>query len=45
VGLAQEMLGELEKAYADYKTAQALDPKLSQAERQLRRFQVLPASG
>jgi tetratricopeptide (TPR) repeat protein len=44
-GLAQEMLGELERAYADYKTAQALDPKLSQAERQLRRFQVLPASG
>jgi tetratricopeptide (TPR) repeat protein len=41
-GLAQEMLGEIEKAYADYRTALALDPKLSQAERQLRRFRVVP---
>lgn len=41
-GLAEEMLGEAEKAYADYKTALTLDPELSQAERQLRRFRVVP---
>jgi tetratricopeptide (TPR) repeat protein len=44
-GLAQEMLGEVEKAYVDYKTALSLDPGLSQAERQLRRFRVVPAAG
>jgi tetratricopeptide (TPR) repeat protein len=41
-GLAEEMLGEVEKAYADYRAALALDPELAQAQRQLRRFRVVP---
>lgn len=42
-GLAHERMGEIESAYADYKAAAALDPELTQAAQQLRRFEVVPA--
>jgi tetratricopeptide (TPR) repeat protein len=40
--LSLEMLGRLEAAYADYRTALRLRPGFAQAEQQLRRFTVTP---
>ena len=41
--LAYERMGDVDNAYADYKTALALRPGFEAAAKQLSRFQVVPA--
>lgn len=44
-GLAYERLGDLDHAYADYRQAVALRPGFAEAEKQLKRFAIVPAKG
>jgi len=44
-GLTHEKLGDLQKAYEDFRTALTLEPDFKQAADQMSRFTVLPAAG
>lgn len=44
-GLTHEKLGDIQSAYEDFRRAVEMKPDFKQAERQLARFQVVPASG
>ncbi len=44
-GLTHEKLGDLQKAYEDFRTALMLQPGFTQAADQMSRFTVLPAAG
>lgn len=44
-GLAYERLGDVDRAYADYRAAVAIQPGFAEAEKQLQRFTVIPGNG
>ncbi len=44
-GLTHEKLGDIQKAYEDFRMALTLEPTFKQAEAQMSRFAVVPASG